>query len=217
MRPLTGTQADSSALPSGFVRLSQFIPGVVLDIRYHGSDNFLGMPVAGYTQPEAILCLPAALALQKVQAALQTFGFGLKIFDAYRPQQAVAHFLRWEHEPEDPAIAARFHPDFSKQELFAQGYIATRSSHTRGSTVDLTLVADGSHGLEELDMGTEFDFFGRQSAPDYAALPLQQRSNRLLLRQIMMQYGFRGFGLEWWHFTLANEPFPNQYFDFPIT
>ncbi|MFZ1388943.1 MAG: M15 family metallopeptidase [Thiolinea sp.] len=203
-------------LPTGFVRLSAFAPSIIRDIRYSSSNNFLGEKVDGYLNNEAILSTAAAKALVQVQAALAEFGLGLKIFDAYRPQRAVAHFLRWEHTPEDRQIAARFHPDLSKSELFAQGYIAKRSSHTRGSTVDLSLVNLQNNTHPELDMGTEFDFFGKASAPNYLKLTADQRANRLLLKLIMEGYGFQGFGLEWWHFTLRHEPYPHQYFDFVV-
>lgn len=206
----------STSLPIGFVRLSTYAPTIIRDLRYVGSNNFLGATVEGYLKNEAILTIAAAKALVQVQTALLEFGLGLKIFDAYRPQRAVAHFLRWEHKPEDRAIAARFHPDLSKAELFAQGYIAKRSSHTRGSTVDLGLVNLQSPTYLELDMGTEFDFFGKASAPDYPKLTPDQRANRLLLKLVMERYGFQGFSLEWWHFTLRHEPYPHQYFDFVV-
>jgi len=205
-----------TSLPAGFVRLSVVAPAIIQDLRYCGSNNFLGETVDGYLKNEAILTTVAAKALVQVQAALGEFGLGLKIFDAYRPQRAVTHFLRWEHTPEDRKIAARFHPSLSKSELFAQGYIAKRSSHTRGSTVDLTLISLHNSAHPELDMGTEFDFFGKASAPNYLKLTPDQRANRLLLKLIMERYGFQGFGLEWWHFTLRHEPYPHQYFDFVV-
>lgn len=201
-------------LPTGFVRLSTFAPTIIRDLRYYGSNNFLGASVDGYLKNEAILTSAAAKALVQVQTALAEFNLGLKIFDAYRPQRAVAHFLRWEHTPEDRAIAARFHPELTKSQLFAQGYIAKRSSHTRGSTVDLTLINLQNAAHPELDMGTEFDFFGKASAPSYPKLSPEQRANRLLLKLVMERAGFQGFDLEWWHFTLRHEPYPHQYFDF---
>ena len=206
----------NSALPRGFVYLSEFAPNIVLDLRYHSSNNFLGRAVEGYLANEAILTLAAAKALQHVQDYAAEFGLGLKIFDAYRPQRAVEHFLRWETEAENPELAQRFHPHLTKAELFEQGYIAKRSSHTRGSTVDLTLIDLSDSSQTELEMGTEFDFFGETSAPLYAKLPVQQRANRLLLKSVMERYGFQGFDLEWWHFTLRQEPYPRQYFDFLV-
>lgn len=206
-----------SSLPAGFVRLSEFAPSIVLDIKYFGSDNFMGEPTRGYHAPEAILSLPAAQALKKVQASLEPLDLSLKIFDAYRPKQAVEHFLNWEKTPENPQLAQRFYPDLKKHDLFERGYIASRSSHTRGSTCDLTIVAKTHSDWQELDMGSEFDFFGAASAYEYKAATVTQRANRLLLRTLMERCGFKGFYLEWWHFTLNNEPYPNQYFDFPVS
>jgi len=200
-------------LPEPFVYVRDVVPDIREDMRYFGANNFMGRPVNGYDAPRAILTRPAAEALAKVQQDLTPWELGLQVFDAYRPQRAVSHFLRWEQEAESSATRARFHPDLSKQSLFEQGYIASRSSHTRGSTIDLSLVSQDD---EELDMATEFDFFGVESAPDYLKLDVQQRANRLLLRTVMEKHGFKGFSLEWWHFTLVNEPFPDQYFDFPV-
>ena len=201
-------------LPDGFVRLGEAIPDIVLDVRYHGSDNFVGAPVDGYEAPEAILTRPAADALRRVQAALRARGFGLKVFDAYRPQSAVDHFVRWAADPSDSATKAEYYPEVPKSELFAQGYIAARSGHSRGSTVDLTVVrrADGA----ELDMGTPFDFFGAQSAVDYGGLTDAQRANRRVLADAMLAHGFAPYAEEWWHYTLADEPHPDTYFDFPV-
>ncbi|WP_020394768.1 M15 family metallopeptidase [Thiolinea disciformis] len=204
-------------LPLGFVRLSEFVPSILLDIKYYSSDNFMGKPADGYQAPEAIISLPAAQALKKVQKSLEEIDLSLKIFDAYRPKRAVEHFLRWEKEVENPHLAQRFYPDFKKHELFERGYIASRSSHTRGSTLDLSLIAKTNQTWQELDMGSEFDFFGAASAYEYKEATATQRANRLLLRTLMERFGFKGFALEWWHFTLQNEPYPNQYFDFPVT
>lgn len=201
------------SLPESFVYVRDVITDVREDMRYFGANNFMGRPVTGYEAPRAILTVAAADALANVQADLRPWDLKLQIFDAYRPQRAVSHFLRWEQEAESSATRARFHPDLSKQDLFRQGYIASRSSHSRGSTVDLSLV---SRDDEELDMATEFDFFGIESAPDYLKLDVQQRANRLLLRSVMEKHGFTGFALEWWHFTLLDEPYPDQYFDFPV-
>jgi len=209
--------ADPEPLPAGFVRVADYLPDVVLDIRYYGDNNFMQAPAVGYEASQAILSQPAAIALQKVQDYLAVYQLGIKIFDAYRPQQAVDHFLRWADEPEDSAITARFHPGLSKPQLFELGYLAARSSHTRGSTLDMTLVALEGNSTIELDMGTEFDFFGAASAAAYLELTPTQRANRLLLRSVMEQYGFVGFAMEWWHFTLRQEPYPNQYFDFPVS
>ncbi len=203
--------------PSCFVRLSEVAPDMVLDMRYYGDNNFMNTPADGYTKPEAILSVAAAQALQKVQAELMQQGLGIKIFDAYRPQCAVNHFLRWTQLPEDAAVTARFHPGLSKAQLFELGYLVARSSHTRGSTVDMTLVAWEQGEAIELDMGTEFDFFGEASAVSYSRISPEQRANRLLLRYVMERQHFVGFEMEWWHFTLRNEPYPNQYFNFSVT
>ena len=202
------------ALPAGFVRLGDAIPGIVLDVRYYGADNFVGAPVDGYEAPAAILTQPAAGALRQVQASLRARGFALKVFDAYRPQAAVDHFVRWAADLSDKCTKAEYYPDVPKAELFARGYIAEMSGHSRGSTVDLTVVrlADGA----ELDMGTPFDFFGAESAVDYADLTAAQRANRRLLADAMRAQGFEPYAEEWWHYTLEDDPYPDTYFDFPV-
>ena len=201
-------------LPPGFVRLGDAIPGIVLDVRYYGTDNFVGAPVDGYEAPTAILTQPAADALRQVQESLQAQGFGLKVFDAFRPQTAVDHFVRWAADAADRRTKAEYYPDVLKSELFARGYIAEMSGHSRGSTVDLTVVrlSDGA----ELDMGTPFDFFGAESAVDYAELTAAQHANRRLLADAMQAHGFQPYPEEWWHYTLADEPYPDTYFDFPV-
>lgn len=198
-------------LPDGFVYVSDVIPNVHEDLRYRGSDNFLGRPVQGYENARAVLSRPAAQALARVQADLLPFGLRIRIYDAYRPQRAVDDFVRWAQDTGDVRTKARFYPDVEKGRLFDEDYIARRSGHSRGSTVDLTLeTLDGS----VLDMGSEFDFFGVQSWPDYPRLAVQQRANRLLLRTLMLGHGFKPYPKEWWHFTLAAEPYPETYFDF---
>ena len=210
--PVRAQDADSP--PAGFVRLGEAVPGVVLDVRYHGADNFVGAPVDGYEAPAAIMTEPAADALRRVQAALRARGFGLKVFDAYRPQSAVDHFVRWAADPSDRRTKAEYYPDVPKSELFARGYIAEASGHSRGSTVDLTVVrrSDGA----ELDMGTPFDFFGPESGAGHAGLTYAQSANRRLLADAMQAHGFEPYPAEWWHFTLADEPYPETYFDFPV-
>ena len=207
-------RSQGAAPPAGFVRLGDAIPGIMLDARYYGADNFVGAPVDGYEAPTAILTQPAADALRKVQATLRARGFALKVFDAYRPQTAVDHFVRWAADPVDERTKAEYYPDVPKSELFARGYIAEMSGHSRGSTVDLTVVrlSDGA----ELDMGTPFDFFGPESAVDYDDLTDAQRANRRLLADAMLAYGFEPYPEEWWHYTLADEPYPGTYFDFPV-
>lgn len=202
-------------MPEGFVYLDERIPDIVVDLRYYASDNFLGQRVDGYRANRAILSLPAATALAKVQAALRPRGLGLKIFDAYRPQRAVDHFGRWARDLADTRMKAEFYPDVDKRNLFKEEYLSRHSGHSRGSTVDLTIVSLAA-GHAPLDMGSHFDFFGPASWPDYAGLTPEQRENRQLLRQLMRQHGFRGHPREWWHFTLNGEPWPDTYFDFPV-
>ncbi|MBS4095324.1 MAG: M15 family metallopeptidase [Sulfuricella sp.] len=203
----------AGTLPDGFVYLDEVAPAVRQDIRYFTRNNFLGDQVDGYLKPRAILAYPAAQALQKVQEELQPFGLGLKVFDAYRPQRAVDHFVRWARDLADQRNKAEYYPRVAKSNLFKEDYIAERSGHSRGSTVDLTLVArDG----EEIDMGGRFDFFGPESWPASAAPNAGQRAHRLLLRTLMTKHGFAPYPQEWWHFTLNNEPFPQTYFDFPV-
>lgn len=202
------------ALPEGFVHLSDVAPRVLIDARYSGSDNFVGEPVDGYLANTVILARPAAEALARVSEELAAFGLGLKVFDGYRPQRAVDHFVRWAADLSDHSTKARHYPDVDKAHLFRDGYIAERSGHSRGSTVDLTLV-DLSDG-RELPMGTPFDYFGPESWPSYIELPAEQRAFRALLQQVMMRHGFRPLREEWWHFTLEEEAYPETYFDFPV-
>ena len=156
----------------------------------------------------------AAAALKAVSDELIGMGYRLKIYDAYRPQAAVDHFARWALDPNDTRMKAYFYPDLDKGVLFRQGYIAKRSGHSRGSTVDLTLF-DMAAG-KEVDMGGTFDWFGEESHPDYRGISSAQFKNRMLLREIMVAHGFKPLAEEWWHFTLANEPYPDTYFDFPV-
>ena len=209
--------ADRPPLPAGFVYLDEAVPGVLVDLRYYGSDNFVGRPVDGYGHPYPVLSVAAARALAKVQAALTGFGLGLKIYDAYRPQRAVDHFVRWAKDLNDRKTKAKHYPDVAKENLFKEGYIAARSSHSRGSTVDLTIVyRDDGGAVRDLDMGSPYDFFSPVSWPSSKAVSAQQRANRALLHVVMMAYGFAPYEQEWWHFTLENEPFPDTYFDFPL-
>lgn len=206
-----------AGLPPGFVDVREVVPDASLDLRYLGPDNFVGEPIDGYLAPRAILTREAAEALAAVQAELRPFGLGVKIFDAYRPQRAVDHFVRWAAEVSDVRTKEAYYPDVDKADLFAEGYIADRSSHSRGSTVDLTLVRlDGSEEGTALDMGTPFDFFGPASWPDDPRIPAPARAHRLLLRALMTKHGFDPYAREWWHFTLRDEPFPDMRFDFPV-
>ena len=201
-------------LPEGFSYCESVIPSLRIDLKYATADNFTGQPVSGYKEPVCILTTAALNQLVHVQNILSELGLGLKIFDGYRPQKAVNHFIAWESLPDQPDAQTRFYPTLTKKELFELAYIASLSGHSRGSTVDLTII-DLLSG-QELNFGTEFDFFGEQAHPLYPHFQPEQRANRLLLRSLMVAHGFIPYVNEWWHFTLANEPFPATYFDFDI-
>jgi len=183
-------------------------------MRYFGEHNFVGRRIDGYDAPVCLLTREAALALAQVQRELEPRGLGLKVFDCYRPARAVAHFIRWAQNVGDQSRKADFYPYVNKRSLFRDGYISARSGHSRGSTVDLTLIrlADG----KEIDMGSPFDFFDRRSWRSDPSVPPDSIANRRLLAAVMQRRGFRGYDKEWWHFTLAREPFPDTYFDFPV-
>ena len=209
--------APPERLADGFVYCEQLVPGIKSEMRYATPHNFVGEKIDGYRAPRCILTRQAALALHEVQEELLPFGLGLKVFDAYRPQRAVDHFLRWAKRPDDTRMQAEFYPGVEKGRLFREDYIAARSGHSRGSTVDLTIVSlTGERSGQELDMGTGFDFFGPESGPEHPSRTAQQRANRFLLQLVMKRHGFRPYAKEWWHFTLEREPFPAGYFDFPV-
>lgn len=210
--PACATAQDQQ--PSAFVDAATIVPGLELDIRYFGDDNFVGRPIDGYEAPLCLLTREAAAALAAVQAELADFGLGLKVFDCYRPSRAVAHFVRWAQDLTDQAQKERYYPRVDKTQLFADGYIAERSGHSRGSTIDLTLIDLATR--EELDMGGPYDFFDTISWPSEPSITPAQRANRMLLQSVMRAHGFRPYDKEWWHFTLNGEPFPETYFDFPV-
>lgn len=168
----------------------------------------------GYTTEKAILSTKTAEALFAAQQEFGRMGLGLNLFDGYRPQRAVDHFVRWAKIPSDTLMKAQFYPNIPKSELFKKHYISTHSGHSRGSSIDVTLIDFNT--CEELDMGSPYDFFGKISNLDYQDLNAKQRSNRELIQRIMIKYGFRPYAQEWWHFTLNNEPFPKTYFDFVV-
>lgn len=199
---------------SGFVMLADYVPHSIQEIRYHSSYNFIGERVDGYEEPCAFITLDAARALKSAGNELYVMGYMLKIFDAYRPARAVKHFVLWGIEDQDIRMKQYFYPDLEKQELFMRGYIAKESSHSRGSAVDLTLL-DMATG-REVDMGSPFDFFGEISHPDYIGITEEQYNNRMMLQRAMVRNGFRTIDCEWWHFMLADEPYPDTYFDFPV-
>lgn len=206
--------AAAAPRPERLVDIKTAIPDIAVDLRYYGEKNFVGSQIEGYDAPVCLLSRPAAKALAGVEAGLRPFGLGLRLFDCYRPQRAVDHFVRWASDPDDTKTKGAYYPDVPKSALFDRGYIAARSGHSRGSTVDLTLI-DRTTG-KALDMGTAFDFFGPASWPESPAVNAQQRANRLLLRRVMVRHGFRPLREEWWHFTLENEPYPDTYFDLPV-
>nr|MBQ6241109.1 M15 family metallopeptidase [Lachnospiraceae bacterium] len=201
--------------PSGFVLLADHVPGVVQEIRYYTSYNFIGDRIDGYEEPCAIITREAAWALSEVANELNVQGYRLKIFDAYRPVKAVKHFVLWGIEDLDLRMKPFFYPDLEKQELFAKGYIAKLSSHSRGSAVDLTLL-DMKTG-REVDMGSPFDLFDPVSHPDYTGITQEQYDNRMVLRRAMLRHGFQPIDCEWWHFCLKDEPYPETYFEFPVS
>ena len=206
---------DRTTDPSGFVLLADYVPHIIQEIRYYSTYNFIGERIDGYEEPCALLTIEAARALKAVSSELLVKGYRLKVFDAYRPTTAVRHFALWGIEDQDLRMKPYFYPDLEKQELFARGYIASQSSHSRGSTVDLTLL-DMQTG-KELDMGGPFDLFSEVSHPDCRSITAEQYDNRMLLRQAMLRGGFEPIDCEWWHFTLKNEPYPDTYFDFPVS
>ncbi len=207
--------ADLIHDPSGFVLLAEHVPGIIQEIRYYSTYNFIGDRIDGYEEPCALLTKEAARALKAVANELSVQGYRLKVFDAYRPVSAVKHFILWGIEDQDIRMKPYFYPDLQKQELFSKGYIAKESSHSRGSTIDLTLL-DMATG-RELDMGSPFDRFGEISHPDYRDVTQEQYDNRMLLRRAMLRGGFEPIDCEWWHFTLRDEPYPDTYFDFPVS
>ena len=200
---------------SGFVLLSDYIPSIVQEIRYFSTYNFIGERIDGYEEPIALLTKEAARALKTVANEMNVKGYRLKIFDTYRPTTAVKHFILWGIEDQDVRMKPYFYPDVVKQDLFSEGYIAKKSSHSRGSTVDLTLL-DMRTG-KEVDMGSQFDWFGIESHPDYRGITEEQYENRMFLQKAMVRNGFTPIDCEWWHFTLADEPYPDMYFSFPVS
>ena len=236
--PVVQATAPKSVSPtdvSGFVLLSEAVPDIIQEIRYYSTYNFVGDHIDGYEEPCALMTREAAKALKAVSDEMVRKGYRLKVYDAYRPQKAVAHFVRWAEDLGDKRMMAYFYPQVDKTRLFEDGYIAAKSGHSRGSTVDLTLF-DMATG-KEVDMGGTFDHFGVESHPDWCGNPETgeytgkykgsnppkngeinetQFKNRLMLRQAMLRHGFRPIDTEWWHFTLEDEPYPDTYFQFPV-
>jgi len=211
---LLSGSVNAQELQEGFVYVDEVIPDVIYEIRYAGEHNFVGKPVKGYENAQAILSKPAAVALAKVQKELIQKNCMLKIYDAYRPQRAVNHFMEWARDQSDTLAKKEFYPEVAKKDLFQLGYIATKSGHSRGSTVDLTMIKVSD--CENVDMGGTYDFFGEVSHHNTTQITRQQKANRELLRLTMRKYGFRSYSEEWWHYTYDMEPYPDTYFDFPV-
>ncbi|MBQ8099307.1 MAG: M15 family metallopeptidase [Bacteroidaceae bacterium] len=230
-KPALSPTEDSSQ----FVTLTDAVPDAILEIRYYGTYNFVGQRIDGYLEPTALLTKQAAAALKAVSDDVMSKGYRLKIYDAYRPQNGVDHFVRWAANVSDTLMKPYFYPDLDKSVLFEQEYIMEKSGHTRGSTVDLTLFDMSTE--KELDMGGTFDWFGPESHPDFCGNPetgeytgdnskspatpkrsitAEQFEHRMILRRAMLAHGFKPLDSEWWHFTLKDEPFPDTYFTFPV-
>ncbi len=236
---------DDRAVESGqgkresFVFVNGVIWEALFTIKYAEVDNFMGVSVDGYKQPICLLTQKAGLALKKVYEEISQKGYTLKVFDCYRPQMAVDHFVRWAKDKDDQKMKAKYYPNEDKTQLIKKGYIATKSGHSRGSTVDLTLAIpvpeernrktgvfafiksfftmdDFQYDAKELDMGTPFDYFDSLSHTDSPRVTKKQRANRMLLKQVMEKHGFVNYKKEWWHYTLKDEPYPNTYFNFPV-
>lgn len=217
---------------SNFVVITEVVPDAILEIRYYSTYNFVGARIDGYLEPTALLTRQAADSLKVVSDELKAQGYRLKIYDAYRPQMGVDHFMRWGDDINDTLMKPYFYPDVPRDSLFDLGYIARRSGHSRGSTIDLTLFDMNTE--KEVDMGGTFDWFGSESHPDFGGNPetgeytgicnspsdrtitAEQFENRMILRRAMLRHGFKPYDEEWWHFTLINEPYPDTYFTFPV-
>ncbi len=205
---------QQNGIPEEFVYVDEWIPDVILEVRYYSDDNFVGSRVDGYLAPKVILTMEAAEVLAEVADEMRAQGLVLKLFDGYRPQEAVNHFIRWAEDVEDQKMKDKYYPEVDKKDVFKLGYIAKRSGHSRGSTIDLTLV--GIVTGEELDMGSSFDFFGEISHHGTDKISEEQFKNREILRAVMEKHGFEPYSKEWWHYTLLNEPYPYTYYDFPV-
>ena len=214
-----------------FVLITDVVPDAILEIRYYSTYNFVGTRIDGYKQPVALMTRQAADSLKAVSDEVIKMGYRLKIYDAYRPQCAVDHFVRWAADVPDTLMKQYFYPDLDKSVLFEQDYIMAKSGHTRGSTIDLTLFDMATE--KEVDMGGTFDWFGIESHPDFCGNPengtytdstsvygrtitAEQFNNRMILRRAMLNHGFKALDSEWWHFTLKDEPYPDTYFTFAV-
>lgn len=212
---LFSLQFVPAQIPESFGYISKEIPEIHLDIRYATKNNFMGRVVKGYASPKVVLTKKALIALKNAEADFKHIGLGIKVFDAYRPQRAVDDFMVWIKVENDTLMKQHYYPDLDKKDLVPQGYIAEKSGHSRGSTIDLSLIyLKGDKAGKELDMGGRWDFFGKRSNYDFPEINQKQKENRALLQKIMSEHGFIPYAQEWWHFSLAEEPFPTTYFDF---
>lgn len=205
---------EEPPLPKGFVYLKNVVKDANIQLKYHSNHNFIGKVIDGYQSNKCLLTLEAASALKKVQNELKPYGLGIKIYDAYRPQRAVKQIVSWAKDKNDLKMKKLFYPNIKKEELIKKGYIASQSSHSRGSTVDLTIIISSKN--LEIDMGSSYDLFDVISHTTYSKISPQQKANRLLLNLLMKKHGFKSYQKEWWHFTLIKEPFKDKYFDFII-
>ncbi len=185
-----------------------------MELRYATSHNFIGKPIDGYYSQRCILTKEAAVALKKVEDDLNDYGLCLQVYDSYRPQKAVNHFVRWAKNLNDTLMKREFYPNMDKKNLFKDGYISSKSRHSSGSTIDLTIFSDKTNDV--IDMGSPYDYFGKQSHINYTHLTKAQLSNRKLLKTVMLKNGFRSYPKEWWHYTLRHEPYANMHFDFNV-
>jgi D-alanyl-D-alanine dipeptidase len=204
-----------NAVDVDLVEAAGVVPGLRQDIRYAGDNNFVGAPITGYETPKCLLLAPVAQALARVQQDVEREGLSLKVFDCYRPVRAVQHFVRWAHDRADQRTKADYYPNLEKASLL-DGYIAETSGHSRGATLDLTLVRCERDACVELDMGTPFDFFDPRANTAHASITEEQRRNRERLVQAMARHGFQNYAMEWWHFTFRPEPTPRTAYDVPI-
>jgi D-alanyl-D-alanine dipeptidase len=200
---------------AGLVSIQTLVPDIDLDIRYAGHHNFTGAPVDGYDAPRCYLLRPAAEALARVETALRPQGYRLRIFDCYRPVRAVRDFMAWIDTPDDAAAKSAWYPHLDKRALRGD-YIAPTSGHSRGATLDLTLLKCAGETCTPLDMGTPFDFFDTSANTDSPKVTPAQRANRHVLGDAMARAGFRNYPMEWWHFTLQPEPTPGMQYDVPV-
>ena len=211
------SQGSVAQMHDGFVDVKEAVPGVIVDARYAGHDNFTGGPINGYEAPKVVVSTEVATALARVQAELAQEGMALKLFDGYRPQRAVDHFMRWIADASDTKMKADYYPNVAKGDLVQLGYIAEKSGHSRGGSVDLTIVEKAEDGSwQELDMGSPWDLFDERSHAASTTVSTEAQANRKMLSELMIKYGFRPYSEEWWHFTITPEPHPKKYFNFPI-